>query len=155
MTPTESSHLVDVLHHAHHPNYRRGMNRLQRAVVAASFVVQRDVPTRHGSLKSLAGLRNPSTGHGQLPKPLRSFRRRKIEIVGNRERLRTHTAQIAGSLSHSSHGTPFGIECHPAIGAINRGSHTTRCGLQGTIALLRTKPNHSGIGSSRRHHGIG
>ena len=130
------------------------MDRLKRTVLAARFVVQRDVPTRHWSLQSPASLRNSSTGHSELPKPLRSLRGREIEVVGNREGLRTNTAQITGSLSHSSHSSAFGIECHPTIGAIDRGSNTARRGLQRTIALLRPKSNHSGISRSRRHHSV-
>ena len=155
LSPTQTNHLLDVLHQADHAHHRGRMDGLKRAVITAGLVVEGDVAAGDRCVQSTAGLRDPTASHGQLPVPLGCFRRREIEVVGDRQWFCTDATQVAGSFSNGRLSTTLGIQSHPTVGAIHRGSHTPLHRVHGSLALLRTQAHHSGIRGSGGDHRIG
>ena len=124
------------------------MNGLQAAVILFGLVVEGDIATGDGGVQRSAGIGNASTGFGQLPIALGCFRGREVEVVGDRQRFGTNTAEIARSFSHGRLSTALGVKCDPAVGTVNRCRHTPLGGLKGTFTLLGAEPHNSGIGSA-------
>ena len=124
------------------------MNGLQAAVILFGLVVEGDIAPRDRGVQRPAGIGNASTGFSQLPIPLGCFRRREVEVVGDRQRFGTNTAEIARGFSHGRLSTAFGVKSHPAVGTVNRCSHTPCGGLKRTFTLLRAEPHHGSIGSA-------
>ena len=70
------------------------MNGLKTAIIRACFVIERDVAAGDGSVQGSTGLGQTPACHGQLPIPLRCFRRREIQIVGDGKKLRLWGAHL-------------------------------------------------------------
>ena len=152
LTPAKPDNPGDVLHQTHHADHGRGVNGLNRSIVRSGLVVQRDIAAGHRGFQHATGLGDTATGHRKLPVTPPRLRRRKIQIVRDRQRLGTHATEIAGGLGHCGHGASLGIESNPAVRAVDRGRHATDLILHG---VLGTQADNSCVPSTGRHHRVG
>ena len=155
LAPGQAAHLAQIVHKPHHAHHRGGMDRLQATIRQAGFVVERNVATGDGGIEGQAGLRQSAAGHRQLPVTGGGLRRGEIEVVGDRQGLGAHAAQIAGRLGHRRHATPFRIQGHPAIRAVHHGGHAAAGGRHGALAPLGPQPHHRGVGTTWQQHRVG
>ena len=87
-----------------------------------------------------------------MPVARGSLRGGEVEVVGHRQGLSTHAAEVASGLGDGRHAAPLWIESHPAVGAIDDSRHATgrRLGFS-----LGTQTDHSRIRTARGHHRVG
>src|ERR1700752_4719673 len=123
--------------HADHPDPRWGSDGPRGA-----FIVDRDVPARHGRIECAAGIRDAASRFPKLEKDLGTLGAAEVQAVRDAGRLRPGAGDIACRFGHGSLAALVRIEPHVPAVAI---------GFDRDPELFMPDSNHTGIAAWRYH----